>query len=464
MAITGTHATSYLIAGFHDAGVSLVTNHPGFRSNELMEGFHGSNAITSVNERTAFAVAWGHALGGRRAAVAMKNVGLNDASDAFLNSLALDLNAGFVVVVFDDTDVEHSQMRMDSRHYQSFAGGAWLEPGSMAEARRFARDAFELSERLSMPVVLRITNALLGRGSTVVPKATTTKEVPLRPFLRQPANHVIHPANHPRHHENLLRKHGLIGEWASNICRTMNPSSSARPGEVHLVVGAARQPREVPAEWIFRLPCLPIPESMIQELARTGVGIHVHEHGDPIVAKEVRSVLCHHKVTERPSGSIHPNRSYHCRSDLAPVFSLLRSFPSPVVIGDLGGYTMDPDQSIDACLCYGASVAVALGFSLASPDSSVACVCGDGAFLHSAKSAVAEAVARDCRLLIIVLENGGCRGTGGQALPGITFYDHSGVQEEESSFVPSDPADCLSAIRRLAGLPGVKILHLHTPF
>ena len=429
-----------------------------------MAGFHGDGGVTSVNERTAFGVAWGHSLGGRRAAVAIKNVGLNDASDAFLNSLALDLNAGFVLVVFDDTDVEHSQMHMDSRHYQSFSGGAWLEPSSMAEARRFACDAFGLSERLSMPVVLRITNALLARGSTVAPKPSPPRGPVLRPFCRNPSNFVVHPANHLRQQDNLSHKLERVGQWAFDVCCSMNPSPPVTASEVHLVAGSARPPEGIPIGWIFRLPCLPIPESLVRDLARGGAEIQVHEHGDPIVAREVRALLCRHLVTAKQSGSSHPNRSYHCGSNLAPVFSLLRSCPSPVVIGDLGGYTMDPERSIDACLCYGASVAVAIGFALASPESSVACVCGDGAYLHSAKSAVAEAVTRGCRLLIIVLENGGCRGTGGQVLPGTTFCACSGVLEEEAIFVPSDPADCLSALRRLADLPGVKILHLQTPF
>lgn len=459
------HAIGQLAAGFRDAEVSLVTNHPGFRSNELAREFHGTRCITSASERNAFAVAWGHAAAGRRAAVALKNVGLNDAADAFLNSLALDLNAGLVVVVFDDTDVEHSQGRLDSRHYQAFLGGAWLEPANLREARTFAREAFELSEKISMPVVLRITNALLAKAGTVA----SERETPPTPaysacFVRKPCEQVVHPSNHQRHQQSLRHKRQIIAEWAAACCHQVNPSPRTEAEEVHIIAGAARKPLVSKDASILYIPCLPLPEAWLRHVVGNAHDIHVHEHGDPVVAGILRSILCSQHVRFHETGSLTPNRSYHCRDEMMPLYRFLRSLPSMILVGDLGGFTMDADRSIDMCLCYGASVGVATGAALAGTEAEVFCICGDGAFLHSAKHALDEAVARSCDLLVLVIDNGGCRGTGGQLPPGDTTVGHPAIREEAVRYSPSSPTECLQSINRLRGTPGVKVLHLHTTF
>src|SRR5690349_11962022 len=85
------NALDALAFGLLDGGVRLVTGYPGFHAHDLVDRCGGT---FSVNERTAYAIAWGAALAGRRAAVAFKNVGLNDAADPFLNSMSLRTSAG----------------------------------------------------------------------------------------------------------------------------------------------------------------------------------------------------------------------------------------------------------------------------------------------------------------------------------------------------------------------------------
>ena len=454
----------HLVAGLMDANVSLVTNHPGFRSNELASVFHGDGSVTSANERIAYAIAWGHAIGGRRAAVALKNVGLNDAADAFLNSLVLDVRAGFVVLVFDDTDVEHSQLRLDSRHYQAFLGGAWLEPRSLEEAREFARMAFEWSEQVRMPVVVRITNALLSRGSSSQPLPLPVVSGGIHGFLRSPQDYVVHPSNHLHQTVRLREKHRLIEAWAEAVCQQANPGGALSCDEVHIIVGAARLPAGIDHHAALRIPCLPVPEPWLRRMIPAGARIHVHEHGDKVVTRSVSEAWCAADVTCHGSGSISPNRNYHSYDHLEPVYRQLRRLPNSILVGDLGQHTMDAERSLDACLCYGASVATAIGIALACPEATVSCVCGDGAFLHSAAQAVPEAVARCCRLLILVLDNGGCLGTGGQMPPGDTWTGMDEVIEQRAAYSRHSPAVCLAAIEALAPLPGVKILHLEMPY
>ena len=69
-----------LADGFKDGGCKLSANYPGFHSDELHDEMGGG--VTSVNEKTAYAFAWGACLAGARSVVSMKNVGLSDAADA----------------------------------------------------------------------------------------------------------------------------------------------------------------------------------------------------------------------------------------------------------------------------------------------------------------------------------------------------------------------------------------------
>ena len=63
----------------------------------------------AVNEKVAFEIAYTAAISGLRAAVSMKQVGLNVASDPFLSAAYIGVTAGFLVVSADDPGPHSSQ-------------------------------------------------------------------------------------------------------------------------------------------------------------------------------------------------------------------------------------------------------------------------------------------------------------------------------------------------------------------
>ena len=60
-----------------------------------------------------------------------------------------------------------SQDEQDSRFYAEFARVPCLEPADQQEAYAMTREAFELSERVHSPVLLRITTRLAHSRSGV---------------------------------------------------------------------------------------------------------------------------------------------------------------------------------------------------------------------------------------------------------------------------------------------------------
>ncbi len=111
--------------------------------------------------------ALGMSYAGKRAMVCMKHVGLNVAADAFVNAGMTGTNGGLVLVVADDPSMHSSQNEQDSRFYGKFSMVPVLEPATQQEAYDMTRYAFELSEKFSLPVMLRITTRLAHSRSSV---------------------------------------------------------------------------------------------------------------------------------------------------------------------------------------------------------------------------------------------------------------------------------------------------------
>ena len=111
----------------------------------------------SVNEKVALEVALGASMMGRRAITAMKHVGLNVAADTLMSSGLTGVGAGLVIAVADDVGFSSSQNEQDSRYWSRFAHLPVLEPSDAQEAYLMAREAFDLSERHQVPVLMRMT-------------------------------------------------------------------------------------------------------------------------------------------------------------------------------------------------------------------------------------------------------------------------------------------------------------------
>ena len=151
--------------GIVECGCSVAASYPGTPASEILESVVAFCKETgsrmhiewSVNEKVAYEVALAASYTGKRAAVAMKQVGLNVASDPFMRSAYLGVKGGFLLVSADDPGPHSSQTEQDSRFFAMFAKIPVLDPSSPREAKEMVRLAFELSEEYEIPVMLRPT-------------------------------------------------------------------------------------------------------------------------------------------------------------------------------------------------------------------------------------------------------------------------------------------------------------------
>src|SRR5512140_2127563 len=149
--------------GLVEAGVSVVTAYPGTPSSEILPTVVewkqklGLNTYVewSVNEKVALEVALAASWTGKRAAVTMKQVGLNVASDPLLSAAYTGVVGGFVVIVCDAPGPFSSQTEQDTRLFAVFAKVPVLDPSTPREAKEMVHAAFALSEKYRLPVILR---------------------------------------------------------------------------------------------------------------------------------------------------------------------------------------------------------------------------------------------------------------------------------------------------------------------
>ncbi len=162
----------------------------------------------SINEKVAMEKAIAYSLGNRPAMCIMKNAGLNVASDPLITIPYQTIGKALVVVVCDDPGCSSSSSEQDSRYYGKIASIPVFNPATVEESLVMTIDAFALSEKLKIPVILRMTTrvdhcrSVAWMGKIARPDYTPR-------FDKSPLNINI-PARTATAHKTLLDK--LNGE------------------------------------------------------------------------------------------------------------------------------------------------------------------------------------------------------------------------------------------------------------
>jgi len=450
-------ALKALANGFLDGGVEIVTNFPGFKSHELFSMLGG--ATTSVNEKIAYEIAWGASYAGKRAVVTFKNVGLNVAADPFLNSMLVGVNAGLVVVIFDDIQVEGSQSRQDSRHYFDFFKGLWFEPYSAQSAYDIAYNSFALSEKFQIPVIIRITNQLADLLGEYSRKKTRKKTFPPAYDHKR---FVVHPINSKRQRQILAKKNTKIQNYVNSLYRKRLEKVERENKFYLLVFGCCLSEEKIYLKkdsTKIQLFSYPIPKT-ICELIKGSNKIQVLEQGDSFAYEKILNLITNSPKVGGNTGFIpDKSRGYIISGNYEKLFSAIKGIRSSFIIGDLGEYTKDTLDTIDACLCLGSSIGVGIGCLMAG-FKNVFSIIGDGAYLHSGNSSIAEAIERGFPIKIVVICNGGSQGTGGQKIPGDPFYQPKNVNVYKIDYEQSKIADFKKVLTRMKEVNAVSVLYV----
>ena len=225
-----------IVRGALEAGVQFISTYPGTPASEIGNTFweisktqitnHKQNTkyktqITnfhfefSTNEKVAMEAAAGASFSGLRSLVAMKNFGLNVASDFLLPLVYSGVKGGMVIIVADDPNCWSSaQTEENSRGFANLAHIPILEPSNPQECKDFVKFAFDLSEKFKIPIMIRETTRVAHQSAPVfLHKFNTTRSV-LVAFVRDKKRFVTMPPRVLEMHQELLEKIEKIKEFS----------------------------------------------------------------------------------------------------------------------------------------------------------------------------------------------------------------------------------------------------------
>ncbi len=441
------------------AGISGVYAYPGTPSTEITEYIQRSAAARDrgvhsgwcTNEKTAMEVALGVSYVGQRALVCMKHVGMNVAADAFINSAMTGTHGGLVVVAADDPSMHSSQNEQDSRFYGAFALVPIFEPSSQQEAYDMVRAAFELSEEVRLPVLVRITTRM-AHSRAVVSVAPARERNPVS-FPEDRARWVLLPVNARRRYGELLAAQGDLQRRAeTSSFNSYSPGS--RKGVIACGIGYNYLMEAFdgkPGVSVLKISQYPLPRALVKQLVDECDEVLVLEDGQPFVEERLRGLLDESgKIRGRLSGEVPrtgeltpdnvraalglgygshfepcdkvaPRPPALCAGcghrDVYEILNeVLQEYPDSKVFSDIGCYTLGalpPFRAIDSCVDMGASITMAKGAADAGLRPSVA-VIGDSTFTHSGITGLLDAVNSRSNVTIVISDNLTTAMTGGQ--------------------------------------------------
>jgi indolepyruvate ferredoxin oxidoreductase alpha subunit len=440
--------------GAAHAGLSAAYAYPGTPSTEIMEFLREYSAREGrplakwcANEKTAYEAALGASMAGKRTLVSMKHVGLNVAADPFVNSAIVSVDGGLVLAVADDPGQHSSQNEQDSRYLADFARTVCLEPADQQQAYDMARDAFDISERFQIPVMLRLVTRLAHSRAPI--RTTDPRDenalntnpdknrwilLPSfsrklwRRLLDQQAEMRAFSESSPYNTLELNPHDNELGVITTGIARNYYledlPALESPPSHLHIGV-------------------YPFPVEKIRTLANHVQRILIIEEGYPFVERYLRGILPQAlEIQGKESGHLPlhgelnpdvvrkalgltpaegmqlehlslPNRpprlcqgcphgdAYNALNEA------LAEHDPHLVTSDIGCYTLGalpPYNAGESCVCMGASIGMAKGAADAGFRPAVA-VIGDSTFLHSGVTPLMDAVADDSDMTVLILDN-----------------------------------------------------------
>ncbi len=442
-----------------EAGVKVAAAYPGTPATEMLEviaTYPDLYAEWSVNEKVSLEVAIGAAYAGSRSFCCMKHVGMNVASDALMTLTLTGVSGGLVIAIADDVGLSSSQNEQDSRHWGRFAHVPVFEPADSQEAYAMTLEAYELSERFQVPVVLRMTTRINHVKSLV----TVGERVPHggAGFRKDPARYVMVPGNAGKRIPLMFqRERDLRAQAETSPLNFIETGSDRRVGFIASGPAYMHVREAFPDAPVLKLGfSCPAPFEKCRELAGMVDRVVVVEEVEPLLETELKaqgiavigkdilplqgelSPAVLKPAIARLLGENLPETQSSAAMQVFPrpptmcvacphlgVYYTLSQVRNLNISGDIGCYTLGaghPWQAMDTCVSMGASMGIAHGMDKgrgeSDQDKRVVAVIGDSTFLHMGMQGLLDMVYNKGNVTVLLLDNRAVGMTGGQDNPG----------------------------------------------
>ena len=509
--------------GAIDAGLSGVYAYPGTPSTEITEYIQLSEKRKcdeakdkifcqwATNEKTAMEGALGMSYMGKRALVCMKHVGMNVCADAFMNAAITGVNGGLVVVAADDPSMHSSQNEQDSRFYAKFAMIPCLEPSNQQEAYDMMHYAFDLSESLRTPILLRVTTRM-AHSRAVVETMDTPREQNALSAPENTNHFILLPAFARKNYAELVEAQADFVQ-TSEESQYNQYTKGSNPKKAIVTTGIAYnylmevkgENGKVKTESVLKITQYPLPKALIDQMVADGAEeILVMEEGQPVVEELLRGMVPSSvAVKGRLTGNLPrmgeltpdcvrealvgerildagfqipelvvgrpPALCQGCghRDMYAALNEVAREHENAKIFGDIGCYTLgalSPFHAIHACVEMGASITMAKGAADAGQFPSFA-VIGDSTFTHSGMTGLLDCVNSKANVVVLISDNLTTGMTGGQDSAGTgrleAICEGLGVEKEHVRVVvplPKNMEEIKQVLREEVAYNGTSVV------
>jgi indolepyruvate ferredoxin oxidoreductase, alpha subunit len=491
--------------GAIEAGVAITTTYPGTPSSELSLNFFQIAKESdlyfeySVNEKVAMEVAAAASNCGLRTMCVMKHVGMNVAADTLVTLAYLGVTGGMVIISADDPFMFSSQNEQDNRYYGKLSGLTILEPSSVDEAKQMAIDAFDISEALQEPVILRTTTRI-NHSTGSVELGPIKERITQGHFEKDPQNKVAVPAVARKLHAKLLEKieqaEGLANQSPYNFIEGSGEWGIICNGvSYNYVTDAIKELKIEDKIKVFRVGFSnPMPTDLVIKFLKDCSQVLVVEEGEPVMQEAVKAMAQEEQIVIPIKGKEKGLLSRLYEYDPAMVKRSITQFfgiasdqtelldmsdvpeipqrPPSLCAGcshrstyyevakaaegmdtiypsDIGCYTLGylpPLSMTDFVVCMGASIGTACGFSVASDQKTIAFI-GDSTFFHTGVPGLINAVHNQHNFTLVILDNRTTAMTGHQPHPGVNIDE---MEIPNNRQIPLEPLIKAIGVEKLA--------------
>jgi indolepyruvate ferredoxin oxidoreductase alpha subunit len=461
--------------GLVEAGLELAAAYPGTPSSEILPGIVEFNrrekgnihAEWSTNERCAMEVAFGAALSGRKAACMMKQVGLNVAFPPLLRGRGKRLEGALVIVCCDDPGPQSSQTEQDTRLLCALFDIPVFDPASPKEAGDVAYYALEYSFKRKTPVIIRSTHRVSHAREAIELYTPGARKVKLDEGLKLKGG----------------KKLGIVTAGMSYSITMDVISKLGMSDQISLykVVQAfpLKERFKTFVESVDHVLVVEETDSTLEMLIGNGNKVFGRANGYVPGAGEltydvVRGII--ERITEEigigkqafapdlhieealQGVAVLPRPPKLCAgcSHRASFHAMSYAYPEAIFPGDIGCYTLGIAQgAVDTCIDMGGAVGLAAGFyDTFSQDNNVMPILasvGDSTFFHACLPPLYDAVEKQKKFTLVILDNSTTAMTGMQPTP------QSGIT---ANGTPVTPLKIEEVVRGF----GVKFLRILDPY
>lgn len=474
--------------GALEAGIGYASMYPGTPASEIIIALDKNknnveNLYTefSLNEHISLHGAIGASWSGIRSLCAMKNVGLNVASEPAQFLSYTGVKAGLVLAIGSDPGAPSSSNEQDDRWYSLHTYMPIMEPSNIQEAKDFTKDAFDISEEFSFGIVLMAPSRLCHNAGTLYFGDLRDRSNIKGDFKKDPENYLNLFNMAVKNHAKYLERNNLLKNYLkeSGFNKIINGSASKigfiSSGVIYAHLMEALDILSMYDQKILKLGfTFPMPNELLNRFFEGLDKVVIIEEAEGFLEFQIKKIAyeigfrgeIHGKDIFKATGELtlddviigvskflekaapaffdfaiqkskELNKALPQRSGTfcvgcphrATIYSVLKAVGfsntdakdrDVIIAGDIGCYTLGllpPYNAMDFLTCMNAGLGIGQAISLFDKKKKVIALVGDSTFYHSGIPVLLNAVQNGADILYLILDNSWTAMTGHQKTP-----------------------------------------------